>query len=370
MELGEEPEQINSVSVNTARKIYETSINLSAEEMYSDIDSVLMDRLKNAYEKTRWGEGLIKNILSIHKRSCCVMSKSQSDGSGTVNVQFIADTIICKPGDILPVCEIVTIDKTHRITCKYGDNIIVHIKGTKNMQALRNTQKIPVMIMGVGYGKGDKIVVEGLPFIYSNRTIFYSVSKFELYSEDKEIIKMKIAEIRSEEFLLSKLNLDVEKYIINVLYPFKTDLTGTKSDNIKYISITEFAEKCVENLVNEETKPKKHKHRSTASKGNEPEVSEKPILLCRHHTINKITDLVMETNMEGLQKEIDKKVLITNNRFEIIEELLARVLMFLLDDYLKFMVLIKEMTMAFPTEKDLTSQENVWQIYRSIKKQL
>src|SRR5208282_5200886 len=100
-------------------KVYETIINLSAQEMFAGIDRVIMDKLKKNFEGKCRENSLIVSINKIIKRSSCQLAKSRTDGSGDVSVQYQAAAMTYQAGDILPNCEIIRIERSHQIMCKY-----------------------------------------------------------------------------------------------------------------------------------------------------------------------------------------------------------------------------------------------------------
>src|SRR5579883_1448026 len=155
-------------------KIYETVINLSAKEMYSGIDDVIMNRLKKRFEGKCEKNSLITKIIGIRKRSKCVMAKSRLEGDGDVNVQFIAESIVYNDGDILTGCEVQRIERGNRIICK-NDMAVINIKGNRNLQSLKAGQKITIKITSVSYLKDrDKITIYGVPYSYSYKFTMFS----------------------------------------------------------------------------------------------------------------------------------------------------------------------------------------------------
>lgn len=321
------------------RKTYEAIINLSATEMYSGIDAVILDKLKKNFEgRCKEGSFLI-NIISITKRSSCKISKSHLDGSGTVNVQYLAEAVTFHKGDILSVCEIIRIEKNHKILCKYDNYTIVWIKGNRSLQSLRPGQKIPVLVSYVSYGKSqDKIVVYGVPYTYPNRFSVFILSDAtsSMMYEDVEILKMKMDELSYELDLYNKTDMKIRQFLSDIYYPYKKKVLNF-SKEIKMLSIEKI------DKIN----------------------MEEGTLLFRHQLINKSTDSVMMLpSFQDTLKEFDSQLY----KFEIVHESPIRALLFMIDDYVKFIRLIRELATTFNTEKLLESQNNIWTIYRNIKK--
>lgn len=335
-------------------KIYETVINLSANEMYSNIDIIIMDKLRQRFEGKCEKNSLITKILGIEKRSKCQLAKSRLDGSGDVNVQFKSEAVIYNDDDILTGCEVQRIKRGNKIICKH-DIAVVNIKGNRNLQSLKPGQKINIRISSVSYLKGrDKITVYGVPYSYSYKFIIYStiidVSKISL--ENIEILKKKLQEIDNEYKLYEQSDQKSVKFFNDVYYPFKEsfeDMKKTlKNSKILLIDVYDLTKKLINYATNK---------------------SETNIFLIRHPIIDKSTPIIFKIEESDLKSGISGDLLNpTSYEIEIVKENITFVLLNFLNDYLSHIKVIREMTEIYITETDIESNSNIWGIYNRLKK--
>jgi hypothetical protein len=325
------------------KKVYETIVNLSATEMYGNIDEVVLYKLKKNFEGKCRENSLIINISEIKKRSMCKLSKSQTDGSGSVSVQYVAEAITYNSGDILPLCQIISIEKNHSILCEYDKNTVVWIKGNRNIRGLRIGQKIAIIVMNVRYGTSlGKIVVYGLPYTYPGKFIVYNTNPADVTGEDNEIITLKLEEIAKEQELYSATDSKVRQFLNDIYYPYvdkfsPADLPGETN----LVELTGFA-----------LKP-----------------SPAPLLMCRPQVINKSEDAFISMTFDNYVKMRESDSILFGDRHELISESYGRAIIALLDDYLQYIHLIRELASEFSTEKNLESHNNLWNMYRHIKKE-
>jgi hypothetical protein len=327
------------------KKTYETVLNLSPVEMYSNIDEIVLHKLKENFEGTCKENSLIVKILEIVKRSKCRISKNHLDGSGSVNVLYTAEAITYQPGDILSVCEIMRVEKNHKILCKYDEHTVAWINGGKALRGLRIGQKISILILGTKYGKEkNSIIVYGVPYVYPNKFYVFTASdsSSDITGEDAVIIQMKMEELSRETEQFEKTNTKIKKFFSELYYPFRkkaSDIQSTFSKQIK-----------VEHLE-------------------APIEIEKGLLYFRHPMVDKSTDVVLSISAENFKKQEDNEIFHPDMfKIEMIEESSIRILLYMLDDYIKFIHLIYELCIAFETEESISEQSNIWDIYKRVKK--
>lgn len=332
-------------------KIYETVINISAAEMYKGIDMILMSRLKQRFENKCEKNSLVINIQSIVRRSCCRLAKSRLDGSGDVDVQFKAESIIYNDNDILTNCEIQKIERGNKIICKY-DRAVISVDGSRGLYSLKPGQKITIKISSVSYPQGkDKITINGAPYISSIKFNLYSASiNLDITSENIELLKQKIQEIDDEYKLYESSDKKSIKFFNDIYYPynqnfidFKKNFKNTKIDLVDIYDLTK---------------------KLIISKKFEPN-----LILFRHTIIDKSTPLVFKINEEDLKSGITDTLLDKNSyNITFIREDVTFVLLALLNDYLSHIKTIREMTEIYITEQDIESHSNIWSIYNRLKK--
>lgn len=333
-------------------KIYETILNLSATEMYSNIDATVLDKLKKIFEGKCEKNTLIINILGINKRSQCKMTKNRLDGSGDVNVQFKAEAIMYSENDILTGCEIQNIERGSKIICKH-EHAIVNIKNIRNLQSLKPGNKLVVKILGVSYPKGkEKITIQGTPYTYSYKfTIYLTDFSVDITDEQIVLIKNKLKEIDSEYELYKNSDTKLVDYFNNIFYPFKTNYDKyKKSFNNKKVDIINIYN-MAQDLVNNKLKEKK------------------TLALFKHTLIDKSVPDVFSVLDTDLASGISGDLLNTElYEINIIKEDIILVLLTFLNDYLLHIKCIKEMTEVYDSEKEIENHVNLWTVYNRLKK--
>lgn len=334
-------------------KLYETVINLSATEMFSKIDLVVMDKLKQRFEGKCEKNSLIVRILEIVKRSKCKLAKSRLDGSGDVNVRFTAEAIIYNDDDILTGCEVQKIERGNKIICKH-EIAVVNIKGNRNLQSLKPGQKITIKIVSVSYLKGkDKITIYGVPYSYSYKFIIYSttIDPSSISFENIEVLKKKLQEIDEEAKLYEKIDKKAVAFFNNTYYPFKESFDSFR----KSISKTKIPLIDVYDLT---------KTLITSTKKDD-----QPVFLMRHPIIDKSTSLTFKLDDDDLKSKTISDLLDPQSyEVEIVKENIAFVLLNFLNDYLSHIRILREMTEIYPAEKDIDDHSNIWGIYNRLKK--
>lgn len=325
-------------------KVYETIFNLSPREMFMDIDQILIEKIKKRFENKCEGNSLIVKFLEIITRSNCRVSKSRLDGSGDIDVKFKAEAIVYNENDVLNNCEVQKIEKGTKIICKHERAVIV-IDTKKILQSLKPGQKIPVKVGSVSYIKGnDKITIYGSPYTYSYMFNIYIANVNNIYQEDIDMLKIKIEQINDELEKHKKIDKKAYEFFDELLYPFinKIDYKKelTKNSKNKFLDCIELAK----NIEKEQVSKR---------------------IFCRHTIIDKSTPDIIELDSEKQNNEF-----FDPEKFgiKIINENIIFILFSFLNDYLTHIRAIREMTEIYNTEKDLEQHNNIWNIYKSIKR--
>jgi len=330
-------------------KDYETIINLSAIEMYSDIDKIILDKLRQRFENKCEKNSLIIKVLNIVKRSKCNLSKSRLDGSADVNVQFRADAIIYNNDDILTGCEVQKIDRGSNILCKH-EVAIINIKGNRNLHSLKTGQKITIKISSISYPKGyGKITIYGMPYSYSYKFMMYYTSLESIKLTDNIILlKNKLKDIDDELKIHNQLDKNSLKFFNNIFYPFKDSfddkMSILKKSKIEILNMYDLASSLIK-----------------------PDTPQRDIYLIRHTIIDKSTPFIIsiiESDLKsGIVDILDPKLY----EIEIVKENIFIVLYQFLNDYLSHLKIIREMTQIY-TESEIDTHNNIWNIYNKLKK--
>ena len=339
-------------------KVYETIINLSAVELFSNIDEVVKNKLEKRYENKCEKNSLIIRILDIVKRSECKMAKNRLDGAGDVDVQFRAEAIVYNDDDILTGCEVQRIERGNKIICKH-ERAVINIKGNKNLQSLKPGQKITIKISSVSYLKSrDKITIHGVPYSYSYKFIIYSTTLSNITMENMEILKKKLQEIDDEYKLYEQSDKKLVKFFNDMFYQYKKKFDDTKNDfessKIHLLDVYELTTKIIQD---------KNPDKYLETKPNDE------LYLFRHPIIDKSTPLICRLNESDFKKGISGNFFDTEvYNIEVVKENIVFVLLNFLNDYLCYIRIIKEMTAIYPTEKELENHNNIWSIYNRLKR--
>ena len=328
------------------KKIYETKVNISPVEIYSDLDQVVLEKLKQNFEGKCRENSLIVNVISIQERSMCTISKSHLDGSGSVNVKYLAEAITYEVFDILPVCEIIRIEKNHTIMCNYSDHTIVKIKGSIKLSSLKIGQKIPVLVLNSRCKKEKKsIVVSGIPYTYPNRFYMFTASTSEIKDDEKEIIKAALAELAGEKELLSKSNKKIVKFFTDLFYPFKK-----KSEDLHKLLPKETSEIHMDDLENFD------------------ELLTEDNLYFRHHVTDMISDEILCIPINKFDPAVGGLLDAEIFKYQIVAESPVVILTTLINDHIKYVRFIREWVEEFSSEQKISDQNNIWDIYINLKK--
>lgn len=322
-------------------KIYETIINLSPIEQYNNIDQIIMDKLKKYFELRCRGDSLITNIRGIIKRSRVRQAVDRLDGSGDVNVKYQVDAIVYHPGDILTNCQISRIDRNHSIICTHGDNVVITLHGLNILRNLKQDQRIAVLVQKVSYPTEQrKITIKGIPYSYPMMFTIYQLSDelnvAEMPEDFLELLRKKYLAIATERDALLKTDEAVRKKIISIYYPFRKPHTEPLP-NTEFLDLNQF----------------------------DPD-AKKPLIVPQGKFLSRPP--ILEKSSAIISASDSAEAINATSAGEIIAEQPIRVLISLLDDYLNYIIFIRESAEEFDSEEKFIANANIWQIYNHIKK--
>ncbi|MEM3062012.1 MAG: hypothetical protein QW303_00510 [Nitrososphaerota archaeon] len=216
-------------------KNFETVLNLTANETFRDIDKLILEKLQLFKGKCE-GNSLIIEIKDIIRRSHPRVAKFALDGSTFVNVQYSALVIQFKPGEILSNCRIIRMDRYNFILCEHK-YAICHVKGIKDLVALRDQQSISIIVEHTTYTKGkNKISVIGKFFTYPEDFVIYRITE-DINEIDKKIIDQYLQEIEKLEKKIEKDDPKIIDHLRKTYYPFHNEQEGKYEDIKKIPSI-------------------------------------------------------------------------------------------------------------------------------------
>jgi hypothetical protein len=330
------------------QRVYEKTLNLSAVDMLNaNLDSLIFDILKEKYENRCENFTFIKKIKSIIKRSMVTLNKDQLDGSGTVNIQFLADSIIYEENSIMVGCKIIEIIRSNLITCKYA-NTLVCIRADPSLSTLKKDDKIIVRVLRAGYAKDQKTVsIYGQMYFCPREFIIFLITPpTEKY---KKVITQTLLNIDGQLAVRDKLNKTQKTkwdYFANLFYPFKQK--PEESSAFKKIDMITVAKSIVSGKV-----PKyQYLTRHPAQIKSEPfihSITEESIVSALKK--QNVPDMFDKSKMGELQ-------IIKKDLFSAINEYLF--------DYLSYIKMLNEL--AQYTIEEFNAHKHVWAIYEYVKK--
>jgi hypothetical protein len=210
----------------------------------------------------------------------------------------------------------------------------VWITGNRNLQSLHPGQKITVIVSEARcLNAQDKIVVYGVPYAYPDKFTVFILSSNDMSSEEVDIINRKINEINETLEAFNKTDKNIRKFLIDIYYPYTSHPKNKTSGTISLMNVMSLLDKL-----------------------------KKDVVLYRPPRLDKSTDAALITTSDKVVEIAQHEVC------DVVHETFDRVIMSLLDDYHKFLELIRESAEKFGTEKELSLQNNIWDIYRNSKR--
>lgn len=206
------------------KKSIQTRVHIQDPSLlYSgNIDTVIMDNLKQRFEGHCYMSCLIVEIIGIQNRSNFIFSKHRQDGSATCNVRFTVFGIVIKKYEMLHECVVKKIDKDGHIICK-NKHAAIYIKVSKALQSIKEDQTIVALAGAVKYKIfKPAISINALPFIPMKNIsslVIYNVIVKHPTGIIKKMIKDLDAEIKNNK----SLPPDVHSFFMKLIYPYKSN---------------------------------------------------------------------------------------------------------------------------------------------------
>lgn len=303
--------------------------------LYSgDIDSVVMDNLKQRFEGYCYMSCLVLEVLEIQKRSNFVFSRQRHDGSASCNVCMKVSGIVIKKHELLHDCVVKKIDKDGHIICK-NEHSAVYIRASKALQTIKQGQTI-VALAGLVKYKMFKpaISVNALPFIpVADRSadVIYEV----IVSNNTNIVQKMLDKMEEEIKKNQSLPKDVYTFFIDLLYPYKTK---KKFNDVKSLA-----------------KPLTQLAGSTNG---------------TKLIISQPDWLPMDTPIVLVYSKVDSDNVLGSNDLKstkegiIVTEEYENIMGYIVHKYIEHMVTLRKLCTSYDTMEKVNANSNVWDIYK------
>jgi len=193
--------------------------------MYStDLDATLLEILRKRFVSTCYMGCYITGITRITRRSRVMINSTILDAHGYVSVQFEANVLIYKVGEVIHGAVISQVEANGTIASTKECDI--QVKKDRNgfiNAVIKEQQVIPIVITHIRYGIGkSRITAVGTPWLPSyTPAVHYVIS--EGFALD-EIAKMntQLDTMRQLEADLATYPEKLRKWFTQLVYPFKT----------------------------------------------------------------------------------------------------------------------------------------------------
>lgn len=334
------------------------SIFVNAEEN-------LLNILVNKYEGKCFAGCYIVKVITIVRRSECIMMQHNESGDGSIDIQFGAEVIELYQNEIVSGCILIKkdaerkmliamtkIDDNVKVNDRHNDRIkhsnptddtipvALNITIDKNFDSLKTEQIIPARIIRCLYSIGnDKIQAFAKPWIPNQLpVIIYNCSELTVTKEDLIIIEKLSALSMKQKKHLETLDKKEIAFFSDIIYPFKTKFSGRDLKSKKYDLLSM--------VLTTTTTTTKYKY------------------LSRHPGTDVMDSSIYEwdsstsSDLTGIQTEV--KTFTT----------MAEVLSGLLIEYYSQMKLITDFCYNYSTKQKKEAHINLWKIYKSAQLEL
>lgn len=229
-------------------KIFQTSFNISdVEKLYQPISTILMEELKNKYEKRCYKSSYIIEIKDIIHCSECEISTDHQQCIGLFNVMFTALVEIYTSGNIIPVCRLEIKRSNGEFIAESDDAKIQLVPNNDSGQdrilpAFKVGDRFPIQIKDVTYGAHQpKMTVVGcLPDIRPEKLTIYKINPSnykEIFTENQLKSIADFVEKNDKTKWINSLSVpDKKKFddYVGMTYPYKENKSSNFSKSSQF----------------------------------------------------------------------------------------------------------------------------------------
>jgi hypothetical protein len=295
-----------------------------------NLDSKLLNLINDKYNNKCYLNSYILNINKIINRSLLESNQNDLNCSFNIYIQFEAECLIYNTNEVILNMEIQEIINNNILLKR--NNILALVKNNTDLNKFKKNDKLPIIVGKVKYTVGsDKISINAYPFIpIINENIYYKLSN--LSESDFELLNENILKYIQEEETI-KLNIlkkskNIWTYFQNLVYPYKIK-SDIKSKNT--IDILDY----INTLKNKSNNSDK-------------------LIIC----LDNKTDISNRFFCIYKEDEIDKYI--KNNSYLILYELCKK--------YYLYLKLINDLSITYNTEKLISENKEIFDIYNKYKK--
>lgn len=214
--------------------------------LYSgDIETVIMDLLRQRFEGVCYMSCLILEITAITRRGNILFSQQSQDASATCSVAFRVRGMVIKKFEMVHRCVVKKIDKDGHIICKNA-HASVFIRASSALQSIKEGQTIVALAGGVQYSAfKSEISVNALPFVpiinQNDGTLFTLVAR---PLQEAPLVKAMLEKMADEKKSIDSVAADVRDFFTDLVYPLATrdkHALGLKDPNLRVMSFKDLA---------------------------------------------------------------------------------------------------------------------------------
>lgn len=318
-------------------KLIQTKVHIDDPNLlYSgDIESVIMDNLRQRFEGTCYMSCLILEVLEIRKFSNFIFSKQRQDGSASSNVNMRVKGIVIKKGEVIPDCTVMKIDKDGHIICK-NKHSAIYIRASKALQSIKEGQTIAALAGDVKYKIfAPAISVNALPFIPIVRKSTEIVYKVKVQKSD--LIDKMLNVMKDEIEKNTNIDTEIYKFFMDLMYPYKSQKL-LKEHKGKVEMIVDI----------------------TSSTGSELYISQPDWLPMDKPSIVSYKDIKIEESLG------DNEIMKIKNGIAV-DESYETAMGYIIHRYIEHMVALRGLCECYNTMKKVKASDNIWDIYKKYR---
>jgi len=318
-------------------KNFQTTIDLdNSNDIYNiNKDKIILDKLNERYKNICFQSALILEIVKIIRTSSIRMLDNKMDGGASIDIMFEAKCLILNISEVL--CGVQIFKITNNMITANHENVSIIIKKNNNKinKVLQVGQNIPVIILGIKYNIGNnKISASAYPLspeLLIHESIYFNITE-KINEGEKEKLYLIINNINEIKNEIKTYDKQIISLFETLLYPYKKKIDINKKYNKKYNEISLLN---VEKLL---------------------ELNSGYIFYSSEY--DKVEEKLLYINQEYEEKTNENNI-VYNKAFNVIS--------YILNDYLYYLLSLKELIKEYNSIEKIKTISNYWKIYNENK---